>query len=298
MRRFWLENSHGAIWDLTSNDLAAQSGNFMAYPQGLGIRTRVNSFAVENTYFIEQITTQTQNIQGVLIFQDYPHFTRFVNFVGNINTEIPLKLCYSTDGTTHKDTAVKPWYKDILITDLRKDEINIQYAALRVPIAFTAMSRWKRDIEITLELARTGEPLIFPYVYPYFYDGSNNLAVQIDNSGNLPTSARIRTEGITDTPQYRLIQNGEVLQQAKYHLTVGAISHLVIDSDPANQEATLFTRSGSGYVREDVYNAGEPDYTFANFISIPSGVSWFLAHAANTNFGRTVISYSIQRELL
>jgi len=296
MRRFWLENPNGTIWDLTSNNEANNEANFMVYPQGLGIRTRVNTFTVDNTYFIEQIATQTQVIQGVLIFRDYSHFGRFVNFIGNINTESPLRLYYSTDGSTHLSTE-KQWYKDVLITDLRKDEIDRHYAALRVPISFTAISRWKRDVEITLELARTGDPLVFPYIYPYFFGGSNNMAVQIDNTGNLPTSARIRVEGVTNTPLLRLIRDGEILNQAKYHLTVGTNQHLIIDSDPANQQASLFTPSGGSFVREDVYNAGEPDYTFSNFISIPSGVSWFLASAANTSFGRTVISYSIQREL-
>jgi len=296
MRRFWLENSSGAIWDLTNNNLSSTTANFMAQPQGLGIRTRVNSFAVENTYFIENITTQTQNIQGVLFFKDYAHFTSFVNFVGNINTETPIRLYYSTDGATHLSTE-KQWYKDVLITDLRKEEIELHYSALRVPITFTAMSRWKRDVEITLELARTGTPLVFPYVYPYFFGGSNNMAVQITNDG-LPTSARIRTEGITDTPLFRLIRDGEILSQAKYHLTVGANSHLIVDSDPANQEARLYTRSGNSYLIEDVYNAGEADYAFANFISIPSGVSWFLASATNANFGKITISMSWQKELL
>jgi len=295
MRRFWLENQHNQIWDLTSNDLGAIAANFMAQPQGLGIRTRVNSFAVENTYFIEQITTQTQNIQGVLFFKDYPHFTRFVNFVGNINTTDPLRLYYSTDGATHL-SAEKQWYKDVLITDLRKDEIDRHYAALRVPISFTAISRWKRDVEITLELARTGDPLVYPYIYPYFFGGSNNMAVRIDNQG-LPVSARVRIQGITDTPLLRIIRDGEILNQAKYHLTVGANQHLIVDSDPKNQEATLYTPSGNNLLREDVYNAGEADYAFANFISIPSGVSWFLASAANANFGKVTISYSEAVEL-
>jgi len=295
MRRFWLENASGVVWDLTSNDEASQTSNFMVYPQGLGIRTRVNSFSVENTYFIEQIATQTQVIQGVLIFRDYLHFSRFVDFVGNINTETPLRLYYSTDGSTHLSQE-KQWYKEVLITDLRKDEIDRHYAALRVPISFTAMSRWKRDVEITLELARTGDPLVFPYIYPYFFGGSNNMAVQIVNEG-LPTGARIRTEGVTNTPLFRLIRDGEILSQAKYHLTVGANQHLIIDSDPATQEATLYTQSGNNLIREDVYNAGEADYTFANFISIPSGTSWFLASAANANFGRVTISYSILKEL-
>ncbi|MCL2555465.1 MAG: hypothetical protein FWE03_00400 [Firmicutes bacterium] len=296
-RRFWLVNASGAVWDLTSNSEATANANFMYAPQGLGIRTRVNSFSVDNTYFVENLSTQTQTIQGVLIFYGYEHFSQFVDFVGNINTDTRLRLCYSTDGTTHATPNNKPWYKEVLITDLRKEEIDRHYAVLRVPISFTALSRWKQDIEITLELARTGTPLTFPYVYPYFFGGSNNMAVEIVNNG-LPTSARIRTEGITDTPLFRLIRDGKILSQAKYHLTVGANQHLVIDSDPANQEAALYTQNGNNLIREDVYNAGEADYAFANFISIPSGTSWFLASATNANFGRVQVSMSWLKELL
>ena len=282
---------------MTSSSEATPNANFMYAPQGLGIRTRVNSFSVENVYFIENITTQTQNIQGVLVFSGYEHFSRFVDFIGNVNTTTPLKLCYSTDGTNHTTPNNTPWYKEVIITDLRKEEIDRHYAALRIPIIFTALSRWKQDIEITLELARTGTPLTFPYVYPYFFGGSNNMAVEITNNG-LPTGARIRTEGITDTPLFRLIRNGEILSQAKYHLTVGANQHLIVDSDPARQEASLYTISGHNLIREDVYNAGEADYAFANFINIPSGTSWFLASATNANFGRITLSYSEMRELL
>jgi len=297
-RRFWLKNQHGAIWDMTSNNPVSNTANFLYAPQGLGIRTRVNTFNVENTYFIEQIQTQTQVIQGVLIFYSYDHFSRFVEFIGNINTTVPLRLYYSTDGSTHQSIEMQ-WYKEVLITDIRKEEIDRHYAVLRVPISFTAISRWKRDVETILELARSGDPLVYPHIFPYFYGGSNNLAVRIDNSGNMPTSARIRIEGITDTPLLRLLQDGEILNQAKYNLTVGANQHLIIDSDPAHQAAALYTMlSPTNIVREDVYNAGEPDYAFSNFISIPSGVSWLLASATNAVMGVTRISWSIQRELL
>jgi hypothetical protein len=149
-----------------------------------------------------------------------------------------------------------------------------------------------------LELSRYGEPLVYPYYYPYYYGGSNNLAVDIDNEGNLPTSCIIKVESITDTPLIRLLQNGEIIEQAKYNLVVQENSYLLINSSPDKQEATLYTLRNGEYVKEDVYYIGEKDYSYSNFITIPAGKSRLLISAKNTNFGKVTISYSIQRELV
>ena len=68
---------------------------------------------------------------------------------------------------------------------------------------------------------------------------------------------------------------------------------MIINSDPAEQEASLYT----GTSREDVYYLGERDYTYSNFITIPSGESMFLFTARNSQFGRVTLSYSLQKEL-
>jgi len=300
MRRFWLENQQGQIWNLTPKDIHDKRAAFMADPQGLGIRTRIRSFTINDTYFIEEVATQAQTIQGTLFFSGYDHFQRFIDFVGTINTEEPLKLYYSTGGVTHENKLNKQWYKLVLISELRKTEIDTNTQALRIPIRFDCMSRWRKDQEITLELTRSGDPLVYPFFYPYIYGGSNNLAVEIDNTGNLPTPCRIRVEGSTETPLIRLIQNGEIIDQAQYHITVATNQHLIIDSDPATQEATLFTLTPDGAVMatEDVYYTGERHYAFSNFITIPSGKSLFLVSALNANFGRVTISYSTQKELV
>ncbi|MDR3186365.1 MAG: hypothetical protein LBU04_06130 [Christensenellaceae bacterium] len=52
------------------------------------------------------------------------------------------------------------------------------------------MSRWKKDQIITLELSPFGTPLVYPYIYPYVYGGQNNVAVEIKNTGNLPTHCK------------------------------------------------------------------------------------------------------------
>jgi len=288
MRRFWLENSEGKLWDLTTDNLDEPQGSLFADPDGLGIRTRIKSFEVENTLFIEEVNTQTAVISGTLYFKDYKHYQRFVEFVGIINTDVPLKLYYSIG-----EDLAKHWYKLVLISELKKGEINRKTATLEIKAKFDCLSRWKQDVEINIEISRSGDSLVYPYVFPYFY-GGNNLAVDIDNTGNLPTSCIVKAEGLTDTPTFRVMQNDVIIDQAKYNIVVPAGGHLIVDSAPDTQKALLITGSNV----ENVYYTGEKDYTFSNFVTIPSGKSTFVVSALNSNFGKVTLSYSIQKELI
>jgi len=100
-------------------------------------------------------------------------------------------------------------------------------------------------------------------------------------------------------PLFRIIQNDEIIEQAKYNLYIRPKSYAIINSDAANQEASLYTEFADGAVhREDIYYLGERDYTYSNFITIPSGKSTFLFTANNISFGKVTLSYSLQKELL
>ena len=298
MRKFWLENEKGKIWNLTPKNPYDKRSSFFGEPEGFGIKTKITSYEVENTCFIEEVETQSQTIVGDLYFSDYDHFTAFVNFVGNINTKTPMKLYYSINGHSHDNPLESEWYKLVLINELKKSEIDYKTGFLKCEVKFACLSRWKKDKQIVLELSRYGEPLVYPYYYPSYYGGSNNLAVDIDNEGNLPTSCIIKVEAVTDTPFIRIIQDGEILDQAKYNLIVKENSYLQIDSSPNKQEASLYTLVDGEYIREDVYYIGEKDYTYSNFLTIPSGKSTLMFSAVNTDFGKVTISYSIQKELV
>ena len=119
------------------------------------------------------------------------------------------------------------------------------------------------------------------------------MAVVIENNG-LPTHCTVRVEAETDMPLFRIIRNGEVVEQARYNVYIRPGSHMIINSDPANQEASLYT----GANREDIYYLGEKDYAYSNFVTIPSGESMFLFTARNSQFGRVTLSYSQQVDLI
>ncbi len=298
MRRFWLENNSGKLWDLTPRNPYETKSSFMGEPDGLGIKTKITSYEVDNTCFIEEIETQTQTITGKIYFSSYEHFTKFIDFIGNINTKTPMKLYYSTNNVSFNNKLESEWYKLVIVNELTKGEIDPKTGFLQIKVKFMCLSRWKKDKKIILELSRYGDPLVYPYFYPYYYGGSNNLAVDIDNEGNLPTSCIIKVEAVTDTPFIRILQDGEILEQAKYNLIIKEGSYLIIDSSPNKQEASLYTWTDNEYVREDVYYIGEKDYTYSNFITIPSGKSTLIFSATNTDFGKVTITYSIQKEVV
>ena len=292
MRRFWLKKGN-VIWDLTAKPFATNA-NFMGEPQGLGVKVRIDSFEVERVSFIESVKLESSDIGGKIYFKDYEQFNAFAEFIGYVETTQPLRLYYSTAEQQPDYESIDEWYKLVLIKELSKEEIDVKTGILVCNVKFASLSRWKKDRIITLELLPFGEALTYPYIYPYYYGGLNNIAVVIDNTGNLPTHCTVKIEAETDTPLFRVIQDGKILEQAKYNVYVRNESYLLINSDPAEQEASLYT----GANREDVYYLGEKDYTYGNFITIPSGESMFLFTARNSQFGRVTLSYSLQRELI
>lgn len=292
MRRFWLKKGN-VVWDLTAKTFASNA-NFMGNPQGLGVKVKIDSFEVERVSFIESVKLESSEIGGKIYFKDYEQFKAFAEFIGYMETIESLRLYYSTAEQEPDYESIDEWYKLVLIKELSKEEIDVKTGTLVCNVKFAALSRWKKDRLITLELSPFGEALTYPYIYPYYYGGLNNIAVVINNSGNLPTHCTVKIEAETDTPLFRIIQDGKILEQAKYNVYVRNQSYLIINSDPAKQEASLYT----GTNREDVYYLGEKDYTYSNFITIPSGESTFLFTARNSQFGRVTLSYSLQRELI
>ena len=292
MRRFWLKKG-AAVWDLTADTFGA-SASFMADPQGLGVKVKIDSFEVERAFFIESVKLESAEISGKLYFKDYAQFSDFAAFIGCVETTEPLRLYYSTADGQPDFNGIDEWYKSVLVKELKKSEIDVKTGTLICDVKFAVLSRWKKDKVITLELSPFGQALTYPYIYPYYYGGQQNIAAVIDNAGNLPTHCTVKIEAETDTPLFRLIRNGEVIEQARYNVYIRAGSRMIVNSDPAAQEAGLYT----GANREDVYYLGERDYTYSNFITIPSGESMFLFTAQNSQFGRVILEYSLQREVV
>ena len=297
MRRFWLKKG-GAVWDLTASNLAATNANFLGSPEGLGAKVKIESFAVERAFFVESIKQESTEIGGKLYFADYAKFSVFIAFIGSIETTDPMRLYYSTAEEQPDYDGADEWYKLVFVKEIKKTEIDSKSGVLICDLKLLSISHWRQDKTVTVEVERFGDALIYPYRYNYRYGGMNHLSVTIDNTGNLPTSCIVKIEGETDTPSFKIVQDGQTTEQAKYNLNIPLGSYLLINSAPENQEASLYSVNGGEITREDVYNRGELDYSYANFITIPSGISTFIITARNTYFGRAQLQFSVQREVI
>jgi hypothetical protein len=271
----------------------------MSAPSGLGVKVKIDSFEVERAFFIESVKLENAEISGKLYFESYEKFGAFVNFIGYVETTVPLRLYYSTTEETPDYNGTSEWYRLVLVKELKKGEIDVKTGCLICEVKFAALSRWRKDQTITLELTPFGRPLVYPYYYPYYYGGVNNMAVEIDNSHNLPTSCVVKIESETATPLFRILKDGKLLEQAKYNVYIRGGSYAIIDSSADRQEASIYTAQSDGSLhREDIYYLGERDYAYSNFITIPEGRSMFLFSAANSQPGKLTLSFSTQREVI
>lgn len=284
MRRFWLKKNN-KIWDLTTENESIINGNFFGGPEGLGVKLKIESYEIEHAFFVENVKMESTEISGKLYFSDYVHFSNFIEFIGYIETNKPMRLYYSTNEVANYESEDE-WYKLVLIKELTKTEVEFKTGCLICNVKFAALSPWKKDRKFAFELDtdRFSDP----------NNGRPNVAVNIDNSGNLPTPCTIKIEGITDTPEFYILQNDEIIERGRYNTYINKGCYMLINSDPLTQEASLYTESK----REDIYLLGERDYSYSNFLTIPSGKSMFLLIAQNKSFGRVTLTYSVQRELI
>jgi hypothetical protein len=178
MRRFWLKKGN-AVWNLTSSAFTS-GASFFGNPQGLGVKTKIESYEVERAFFIESVKLQSAEISGKLYFKDYAQFGAFVEFIGYVETTEPVRLYYSTAEDAPDYTSDDEWYRLVLVEELKKTEIDVKTGTLICDIKFLSVSHWRQDKTVTVEVERFGDALIYPYRYNYRYGGMNRLSVTID----------------------------------------------------------------------------------------------------------------------
>jgi hypothetical protein len=294
MRRFWLKKGN-TVWDLSHSELLGTNA-FFADPQGLGYKSKIDSFAIEYAVFIEKVAMDTSVVKGNLYFNDYAVFSAFLAFIGFQEKAETIRLYYSTSDESYD--SLNNWYKEVLITALGKTEIDVKCGALKCAVEFTGVTPWKQDRVYTVQGGNPiGDALVYGYLYNYTYGGANAKAMDIDNSGNLPTSCRIEIYGVATNPSFYLEQNGVQLQKGRVRAVLpNTPGRIVIDSDPVKQEATYYDSSIP--LGRSVYSLAEPSYDYTNFITIPPGLSRLIVTADGGTLGAVTVGFSIQREVI
>jgi hypothetical protein len=294
MRRFWLKKNN-TLWDLSVSALGESNG-FLADPQGLGFKAKIESFDIEYATFVEKVTMDKSVVKGNLYFRDYESFSHFLSFIGIQEKAEPIRLYYSTSDLPY--ASLENWYKDCLITTLGKTEIEVKSGVLKCAVEFTGITPWKQDRLYTVQGGNpVGDALVYGYLYNYTYGGASAKALDIDNTNNLPTACKIEIYGVAANPSFYLEQNGVQKQKGRFRCTLpNATGRIVIDSDPVKQEAMYYDTSVPD--GRSVYNLAEPSYDYANFITIPPGLSRLIVTADGGTLGAVSVSFSIQREVI
>lgn len=285
VRKFTLNNARGDLFDLY-NDL----DYFAITPINLGI-TFNNSYIGTNANFIQnerelaQNTFEVQMIFGAETKKAYEKFYEFVKFLNYP----PYVLNYEIPG-------VGEFKRNCDLNELSKSEINT-FSVIQENLSFYFLSPWYKIVtnEENTQNNIYGDGKIYDYAYDFVYDystrlGLTNVFILVNQSiylgSSLGSPLKIEIEGPCENPHWEIIQDGEIVQQDGFNMSVPENHKLIVSSFPENQEAVLVNNNG------DSFNAYPyQDLNKSNFCVVPLGTSALVVHADNAN-----VTYSARYE--
>lgn len=313
MRSIWLKDPEtGAIWDLLPKDSTlCDGGCALIAPAGFGYSQDVTQEQVEIDYFISQIKSKNQSITGTFYFNNDEHLQNFQKYVGDFRRQ--FLLYYSPSGEYEPyDEISSPYYKPVIISSIKKGEKSL-YGYYECEATFSTQSDvWKRDIYLGIrgKLVMQGEPLVYPYIYPYVLGGRNLYAIEVQNAGR-ETGCKILIKNNAETPLTQIewfvdhtyideygVQHTET-QRSKWYTENTTIAlqkdyELYVDSAPTTQEAKVNYPNG---ISQSVVAWQEPSWEYINFVRIKHGFNRFVFYieSQNVDIG---ITYQEQKELI
>lgn len=311
MRNIWLENIEtGATWDLLPKDPYITDGGcpFVGI-SGFGYQQDITQNQVGVDYFISAISTKNTQPTGTLIFQNDKHIKRFQEFVGDFRKQ--LRLYYSPDGQFEIGDQISAiYYKRVTISRLDKTEKK-RTGVYECPAIFTPQEDvWKRDFiyRVNVDTTEVGDPLIYPYTYPYIFGGRSAIQIEIANSGretgcvvslkNKSGSQIRNVEWFCDhvsKNQYGVEKTDT--QRAKFYVSLSRDTELVVDSNALTQEATV--KNLTDETSQSVVSQQEPSWNYINFIQLKHGTNRFVFYVDNIqNEIELTVQYTEQKEII
>ena len=309
-RNMWLVNPKtGAKWDLLPTDpYKKDDGTPFLKISGLGYSQALTQNQVGVDYFVSEITSKNVPIKGSLYFWNTTHIARFQDCVGDFRDS--LMLYYSPSGEFHiGDDISKIYYKPVKITQIDKTEYT-KFGYFECATIITPQSDvWKRDVQFEAEIdtKNIGEPLVYPFTYPYVFGGRNTISLEIENTGR-ETGCKVMITNNSAKPiqtvewfcdnHYLNQYNIEVdeVQRAKFYVTLSESGTMfTIDSNALTQEATVTYNDGTS---QSVVAQQEPSTDYINFIQLRHGMNRFIFYLDNIEGVTINVSYTDQKEII
>lgn len=312
-RQIWLKNPEtGAIWNLLPDDpYAIDGGCPLIDPEGFGYKQEVTQEQVETDYFVKQIVSQNKAINGTLYFNGDKHLQNFRKYIGDFRKQ--FLLYYSPDGEYQPyDQISSPFYKPVMLQGVDKGQKTTSGTYECATTFIPQSDVWKRDVYLFIDGMRKmrGEPLVYPYIYPYVLGGRDVYAIEIENDGR-EVGCIIRIKNNTNVPIQQIEwfidhtykdYNGNVqieTQRSKWYtqqtdITLRKGYELYVDSNATTQEAKVNYPDGTS---QSVKDWQEPSWDYINFVRIKNGANRLVFYIDSENVDISV-TYQEQRELI
>ena len=200
IRKFWFENANGDKYELNNYNAKI----FLYQPQGLGFIKQLNITRLGNEGDILSNVADFPVPTGELLFYNksltskYEEYANFIQFA-KIK---PLKFYQQTPNT------FESWYIDCEIVSLEKSEVDYRDNTLHVPIQIQGLSFWKtaEEHDLVVEDIEQGGK-VYPYTYPYTYEGNSYGRIAVNNNGTLDTGFKFEINDLITNPVLSLFQN-------------------------------------------------------------------------------------------
>lgn len=250
-RAFKLINSDGAELDLMARK------HFLHSPSGLGYEQDFDTVAAGYDFLVTAAYLQQKTVPGEIAFLGVNPYKDYQDFVAFCAKE-PLKLAYRP--------LTEWYYLNVRVQSLSKTEIT---TGLLCPVDFLAFGTWYKSITVTKTESGGGAGKTYDYAYPYTYAEGAIGSAKLNNTGSLPSYAKLHILGPCTNPSWALSQGGEVISRGKVAAIISEGNKLVVDSAPASLEIAEYTID-NGFVR-NLYQVS--DFATARFLIVPTGES-------------------------
>lgn len=281
IRRFWLKNADGVVFDLTN------CNTFLNTPSGLGFSKTYSTLRLGDNDIITSEQGNLLQVEGDVLFMggsNYAQYQGYLNFIKFLSRK-PIQLFYKTPNL---DEA---FFCDCLVVELSKSEIA-QDGILHAPISVKMTSFWqtsKQNQQTVLPGTNGGKA--YPLVRPYAYGGSVMNNIEIYNNGTVDAGLIIEINGEATNPQINFYNaNNEQYGVAKLDGSFDYVKINSIDKD----EQIILQSDGATLANPASYqdlSVGSTAELLVTFVKLRPGKNILSVSFANTFAGNVVLSW-------
>lgn len=228
IRKFWLKNGNGEIYQLTNASLTINLYN----PVGLGFVKEIQFLRIGNRNKPIQNRYDLPRVEGNLVFggtkeEQYENYNEFLYFA----SKTPLTLYQQTPNTT------KSFYIECIMAQLDKGDVN-EINRLECYVVFLGTTFWKSGEKniLNFEKGTSQDGKFYPLQREYSYSGSGYTDMPIINKNTATSPFVFEIIGEVENPILSFYQNNEKYGVIKL---LGTFDYVRVNTESDKQELYL-----------------------------------------------------------